>query len=336
MGIPWDIDKDILVYYFKAIMKDAHKSKPAKRNLLKIVSSFYVPSELIPPILISLKILLQGVHRLKLGWDDEFCGEIKEAWERNLREIDELVNVNVDWRFESSSDEDPIVCRELHGFSDASKSGFGACVYVRSFCRSGEVTVRLLTAKSRVAPLKTETIPRLELLGNLFLSRLITSVKNALKNYVNFDKIYLWTDSKVTLSWMKAIGKEFKTFVENCLREIHNNTDIENWSYRPTEFNPADLITRVGITKKFIKNKLRWEGPGFLKLKKEQMFEFSIPESNFDTEVRKTSSTWLSLNAEKLTCNLNNIIDFNRYSPIWHYVTDHALLRLLMATKVHG
>ena len=49
-------------------------------------------------------------------------------------------------------------------------------------------------------------------------------------------------------------------------------------------------------------------------LKKEHMFEFSIPESNFDTEVRKTSSMCLSLNAEKLIWNLNNIIDFNRYS----------------------
>ena len=77
-----------------------------------------------------------------------------------------------------------------------------------------------------------------------------------MKNCVNFDKIYLWTDSKVTLSWVKVIGKEFKTFVENCLREIRNNTSVENWSYCPTEFNPADLITRVGITEKFIENKL--------------------------------------------------------------------------------
>ena len=109
--------------------------------------------------MISLKILLQEARRLKLGWD--------EAWQKGLgknpREIDELVNVNVDQRFESSSDEDAIVCHELHGFSDASKSGFGACVYVRSFCRLGRVPVRLLIAKSRVAPLKTETTPRLEL-----------------------------------------------------------------------------------------------------------------------------------------------------------------------------
>ena len=148
-----------LISHFKAIMKDAHKSKSAKRNLLKIVSSFYDPIGLIQPIMISLKILLQKAHRLKLGWDNVFCGEIKEAWERNLREIYELVNVNLDRRFESLSEEDPIVYRELHGFSDMSKSGFGACMCVRSFCRSRKVTVRLLTAKSRVAPLKTETIP---------------------------------------------------------------------------------------------------------------------------------------------------------------------------------
>ena len=59
LGIPWDSDKDILVYDFKAIMKDAHKSKPTKRNLLKIVSSFYDSIGLLQPILISLKVLLQ-------------------------------------------------------------------------------------------------------------------------------------------------------------------------------------------------------------------------------------------------------------------------------------
>ena len=46
-GIPWDCDKDILVNDFKAIMKDAHKSNPTWRNLLKFVSSFYDPTGLI-------------------------------------------------------------------------------------------------------------------------------------------------------------------------------------------------------------------------------------------------------------------------------------------------
>ena len=64
LGMPWGNDKDILVYDFKIIMKDAHKSKPTKRNLLKIVSSFCDLIGLIQPILISLKILLQEAHRL--------------------------------------------------------------------------------------------------------------------------------------------------------------------------------------------------------------------------------------------------------------------------------
>ena len=66
--------------------------------------------------MIRLKILLQKAHRLKLGWGNVFCGEIKEAWERNLREIDELVNVNLDRRFESLSEEDPIVYRNCMVF----------------------------------------------------------------------------------------------------------------------------------------------------------------------------------------------------------------------------
>ena len=95
-----------------------------------------------------------------------------------------------------------------------------------------------------------------------------------MKNCVNFDKIYLWTDSKVILSWIKAIGKEFKTFVENRLQDIRNNTDIENWFYCPPEFNPADLITRVGITKNFNLEQIMVGRSRVLKLRKEQMFEF--------------------------------------------------------------
>lgn len=208
------------------------------------------------------------------------------------------------------TDEDSIVSRELHGFSDANKSGFWSCKYARSSCRSNKVTIRLLIVESRVAPSKTETTPRLKLLWNVLLSRLITSVKNSLKNCVNFVncvKIYLWTGSEVTLNWIKAIEKEFKTILEKRLRKICNNTDIENWSYCPTVLKPTDLITRSGITKNSSENTLWWESPEFLKPKKEQIFEFSVPEIKFDTEVRKTAC--LSSNAD-----LNSIIDFSRYS----------------------
>ena len=77
------------------------------------------------------------------------------------------MNVNVDRRFESLSEEHPIVCRKLHNFSDPSKGSFWACGPCFYFVGPGRLPVRLLKTKFEATPLKTETIPRLELLGNL-------------------------------------------------------------------------------------------------------------------------------------------------------------------------
>ena len=117
---------------------------------------------------------------------------------------------------------DNVVSREIHGFSDASKQGYGACVYIPV----GSIKVCLLTSKSRVAPLKEQTIPRLELLGNLLLARLVSSVKSAYQ--LPFHKTYLWTDSRVKLAWIKSTNKEYKTFVQNRLNEIRNTTFLHD------------------------------------------------------------------------------------------------------------
>ena len=113
-------------------MNDTHKSKASKKNLLKMVSSFNDLTGLIQHTLISLKVLSPRAHRLKVGWDYYFFLEIKEALERNLRETEEVVNVISIGKLENSSNEDPTVYRELDGFSEDSKSGFGT--YVSLMC----------------------------------------------------------------------------------------------------------------------------------------------------------------------------------------------------------
>ena len=65
-----------------------------------------------------------------------------------------------------------------------------------------------------MAPLSQLTIPRLELLSGLILSRLITTVEEALKPLVAIEKIYCWTDSTTALHWIIGTNKEWKTFVE--------------------------------------------------------------------------------------------------------------------------
>ena len=83
---------------------------------------------------------------------------------------------------------DPLELVELHGFSDASFQNYGAFIFVRSVSQSGKISVSLVAAKSRLVPMKPPTIPRLELLGNLLLSRLMVSVENPLSKV--FQKFF--------------------------------------------------------------------------------------------------------------------------------------------------
>ena len=130
---------------------------------------------------------------------------------------------------------------------------------------SKEVKTNLVTAKSRVAPLREISIPRLELLGNLILARLMSAVENALKTVIHISRKFYYTDSKAALSWIKSLDKEFETFVENRLKEIRKLSHYNHWNFIETSQNPADVLTIKQTFEKFKKNILYWEGPSFLK-----------------------------------------------------------------------
>ncbi|GFU59767.1 integrase_H2C2 domain-containing protein [Trichonephila clavipes] len=91
---------------------------------------------------------------------------------------------------------------ELHGFSDASQSVYGAVVYCKSITSDGKMLVHLIASKSRVAPTKQTTIPRLELCAAVLLAKLVHRVKQALK--LNVTNTFLWSDSMIVLSWIKG------------------------------------------------------------------------------------------------------------------------------------
>ena len=127
---------------------------------------------------------------------------------------------------------DPVISCELHGFSDASEVTYGACVYVKPVRVSGQVEVQLVTSKSRVVPLQRKyTIPRLKLLGNFILSSLIITVKQAIEDELKIKDYFCWTDSQMSLAWINSLEKELKTFCQNRVLKIRENTDIRKWYY---------------------------------------------------------------------------------------------------------
>jgi len=152
--------------------------------------------------------------------------------------------------------------QQLHGFSDSSEKAYAAAVYLRTVQDDGLIVVRLVTAKTKVAPIKSLSIPRLELCGALMLARLMASVKKAMKLDCQWEA---WTDSTTVLKWLSSFPGRWNTFVANRVSEIQDIIPVEYWHHVKSEENPADCASR-GIPASELKDfSLWWAGPAWLK-----------------------------------------------------------------------
>ena len=227
LGVKWDELKDKLIIDVKDFINEMKDNKNlTKRHVLSIVAAFYDPVGYIQPIIIKLKIFFQEVCSGGYNWDDVLDEKLTKKWNLIMGNILTMDVVEIPRCYSINNVKDPYVSIELIGFSDASLEAYGCCVYFIYILQSNNVKIAFVASKSRVAPLKRkETIPRLELMGNLLLSRLVQNIVSAVKDEIVFDKITCFTDSQVSLSWIKAEAKELKTFVQNRVIEIRKNVE---------------------------------------------------------------------------------------------------------------
>ncbi|XP_071652529.1 uncharacterized protein [Temnothorax longispinosus] len=150
---------------------------------------------------------------------------------------------------------------EFHGFSDTSQLAITAVVLITVHGSNG-ATISLVCSKTKVAPLKRLTIPRLELTAALLLSRLMQYVQATLK--LNVTATHLWTDSVVTLTWIKSHASRWKDFVRNRVSQIQELTANAHWKYVPGTSNPADCASRGLSTAQLQSHSLWWTGPPWI------------------------------------------------------------------------
>ena len=143
------------------------------------------------PFTIQLKILFQKICKFNINWDDSI-GELFVEWKKiceNLKRCEEIAIKRCYFIYHLS---DPIKQIYLHGFSDASQSAYSACIYLQSVTQLENVTVKFVTAKSCVIPIKKSfTIPRLELLGNYILSKLICNFCNGICDDIEVKRYFM-------------------------------------------------------------------------------------------------------------------------------------------------
>ena len=124
------------------------------------------------------------------------------------------------------------------------------------------IEVILVTSRSRVAPVKGQTIPRLELCGAHLLSKLLKATIKDLD--VPIKDVYAWTDSEIVLSWIKSSPSSLKVFVSHQVRKIVDNIPHMHWHYEPTLSNPADLVSRGVSPSRLLEKSLWLNGPPWL------------------------------------------------------------------------
>ncbi|XP_072384596.1 uncharacterized protein [Diabrotica undecimpunctata] len=254
LGILWHIDEDVLSYHVTTPVSNS----ASKRTILSNIAQIFDPLGLLAPCIIKAKIIIQEIWSEHLEWDQSVPVSIHTKWLIFKDQLSLLNNLKIPRHVICSNH----ILLELHGFSDASEQAYGACIYTRSINSSGEVTVQLLCAKSKVAPLKKITLPRLELMGALILSRLSNKVIQSLT--LKLTNIFLWSDSTIVLGWIKTPPNLLKTFVANRVSEITSNISSGTWSHVGSKENPADLLTR-GVDPSLIQaSNLWWNGPEFL------------------------------------------------------------------------
>jgi hypothetical protein len=133
-----------------------------RRKMLSMVSSIYDPLGLVAPFTLPVKLLLQDLCRRNVSWDEVLSDEDEQQWRKWMDILPELENVSIPRCYKPDSFGKIQHC-ELHTFADGSNTGYGAVSYLRMVNEEGQVHCSIIMGKSRVAPLKAMTIPRLEL-----------------------------------------------------------------------------------------------------------------------------------------------------------------------------
>ncbi|KAK7889113.1 hypothetical protein WMY93_024673 [Mugilogobius chulae] len=262
LGLQWDCEKDTLS--FKARVAVVPGEAVTMRSIYRVLASQYDPLGFLVPYSTRAKIIIQHLWDKKRDWDDPALPDhLLTAWREWEGELPLLRSIELP-RCYTTPELDSSTCqREIHVFCDASEQAYGSVAYLRTESPQGVVQVAFITARSRVAPKKQQSIPRLELCAALTGAQLAKLLKTELT--LPILRCVLWTDSTTVLTWLQSESCRFKVFVGTRVAEIQDLTAGDTWRYVESASNPADNITRGKPLASLMSDSPWGQGPTFLR-----------------------------------------------------------------------
>ncbi|XP_070492639.1 uncharacterized protein [Chironomus tepperi] len=244
LGIFWKPQTDVYVYrlnddsMIKKVVEQDYT--PTKKEMLSTVMRIFDPLGQIAPFRIRGHMIMQHVWRAGTDWKKKPPSDICEEFKKWLKDFNDVAKLEIPRSYSQFPLRDCEVT--LHVFVDAGTEAYAACAYIR-VQHGDSVTIRLIAAKARVAPLKYMSIPRLELMSGLIGARLLKSVMQWHRR-IKFVDYNCWTDSDIVFKWIKTHHLPRTAFTAPRIAEIQELTSADKWRYVPSKQNVADYATK--------------------------------------------------------------------------------------------
>lgn len=259
LGIYWHPSTD--QFFFKIDnLTSTEKKVLTKRCILSDIAKIFDPIGWLAPVVVTAKIMMQQLWKLELGWDHLLPEEIERSWIHYKSQLKQIESIRIPRCIKPSPTSD---CQlALLGFSDASEKAYSAVVYLASYSSFSPPSIAIVTSKTRVAPVKTVSLPRLELCAAELLAKLMEKVQQAL--HLRYQHISGWTDSTTTYDWIQGSPSRWHRFVANRVTKIQTRILPSQWGHVSGIDNPADCASRGIDPSTLSAFMLWWKGPSWL------------------------------------------------------------------------
>ena len=230
LGVQWYFTNDRFIFDISDVACYTTDSEPTKRTVVGVVATcLFDLVGIVIPVIILFKMFCQQLCEVGVGWDDPLTDDLLERWRQLHSSLYGASVITIPRSYISRQHESA----RLVGFCDTSTKAYAAVVYLR-LEHDTNVYVRFVAAKTRVAPQKGMTIPCLELLSTLLLTKLIVSVHAALQaEFTLHGEPVCNTDSKISFYWIQRSNREQRQFIENHVISIHSLVPSQHWKYCP-------------------------------------------------------------------------------------------------------
>ncbi|XP_058817511.1 uncharacterized protein LOC131680817 [Topomyia yanbarensis] len=280
---------------------DVTYTRPTKRLVLSCVMGFFDPQGLLAPFTIHGRMLVQDLWRTGCQWDDEIYDSSFAKWKRWTSLLPEVNAIRIPRCYFNCVSADGQI--ELHIFTDASEFAYGCVAYFRTII-NGKVQCSLVMSRSKVAPLKRQSIPRLELMAAVLGARAMHSIQSSHSFLI--QRRFLWTDSSTVLSWIRPEQHNYKQLTAFRIGEIVELTSVSDWRWVETKFNIADVLTKWGKGRP-----LQSDGPWFqgseLMYQLEQDWPRQVLPAPGTKEEMRAFSLFHDVNVPERLMNVQNI-----------------------------